>query len=212
MRVILDYRERKLIKHFINFCDVLEITNLPIGDFIFDSGLVVERKSAEDFENSMKTDRLWEQLKVLSECNEIINIPIKRKLLLIHGKFTYPTHSIAGAMCTIIFNYGIPVLKIENYELEEYLRILFQREMTGKNSTVPDSLVKARKIPSRDLSEDEWKIYVLSSIPEVGEVLAKRLLQKFGSIQAIANASIHQLMSVEGIGEKKAKIIFRILH
>lgn len=212
MKVILDYRERKLIKHFVKFCNLLEITTLPIGDFIFESGLVVERKSSEDFENSMKTDRLWEQLKILSECNEILGIPITRKLLLIHGRFSYESPPIAGAIYKIIFNYGIPVVKIENYELEDYLRILFQREASGKNSQPPESFSKARKIPSKNMSDEDWKIYVLSSIPEVGEVLAKRLLQRFGSIRNIANASITQLMSVEGIGEKKANTIFRILH
>ena len=215
MKVILDYRERRVLKYFVKFCDYLEITNLPIGDILFEYGLIVERKSADDFVSSIRNRRLWEQLKILRECEEIMGIPIQRKLLLIHGSFASYPAPIAGAIYEIIFNYQIPVVKLENYELEDYLRILYKREKEGKNSLQPEEsfkLFKARKTVKRELSEEEWKIYILSSMPEVGEVLAKRLIERFGSIHNIANATVGQLMQVEGIGEKKAKKIYRMFH
>ncbi len=215
MKIILDYRERRILKYIVKFCDYVEITNLPIGDILFESGLIVERKSAEDFVTSIRNKRLWEQLKILRECEEVKGIPIKRKLLLIHGSFVSYPAPIAGAIYEIVFNYRIPVVKLENYEIEDYLRILYKREREGKNELTPEEserIFKARRDLRRGLSEEEWKIYILSSMPDVGEVLAKRLIRRFGSIHNIANATVGQLMQVEGIGEKKARKIYRMFH
>jgi Fanconi anemia group M protein len=49
--------------------------------------------------------------------------------------------------------------------------------------------------------------YVVSSLPNVGPVLAKELLKQFGTIKGVVNAPPDELQKVEGVGEKKAKTI-----
>ncbi|RLF36187.1 MAG: ERCC4-type nuclease, partial [Thermoplasmata archaeon] len=48
--------------------------------------------------------------------------------------------------------------------------------------------------------------------PNVGEVLARNLLNHFGSISRIANAGIEELKLVEGIGDKRARQIYELFH
>jgi len=49
-------------------------------------------------------------------------------------------------------------------------------------------------------------------LPFVGNKLAKNLLDHFGSVSSIANASVKELEEVKLIGEKKAKLIYQIFH
>lgn len=57
----------------------------------------------------------------------------------------------------------------------------------------------------------ESMAYIVSSIPNVGAVLAKALLLKFGSVEAVITAPAEKLAEVEGIGIKTAESIRRIV-
>ena len=52
----------------------------------------------------------------------------------------------------------------------------------------------------------------LDGIPGVGEAYQKRLLKHFGSVRAMREASVEELMQVKGVGESKAKAIHAALH
>ena len=49
--------------------------------------------------------------------------------------------------------------------------------------------------------------YIISALPGVGAVLSKPLLEKFGSVKNVINATEDELKEVELIGEKKSKEI-----
>jgi len=53
---------------------------------------------------------------------------------------------------------------------------------------------------------------ILEDIPAIGKAKAKLLLKHFESIENISNATIDELKSVNGIGEKHAKNIFNYFH
>ena len=61
------------------------------------------------------------------------------------------------------------------------------------------------------MSLKERQQFIIEGLPHVSAVLAKRLLNHFGSVKAIMNASMQQLKKVEGIGEKKAKAIKEVI-
>ena len=221
MKIYLDYRERKILKYVVEISDYTEITNLPVGDILISSaeeGVLIERKSAMDFIESMKNNRLWEQLRRM-QTSEVWSVKISRRALLICGLLTpaliesrIKWNNVMGAFMEIQFNYGIPIFHAEDENaLKEFLRILVKREKESKNSGEIKKLW-ARIPPHREMSEEEWRIYVLSSLPFIGETIAKKLLKKFGSIEKIARASIVELKKVEGIGDKKARKIYRIFH
>ena len=52
----------------------------------------------------------------------------------------------------------------------------------------------------------------LDGIPGVGETYQKRLLKHFGSVRAMRDASVEDLMQVKGVGEAKARTIHDALH
>ena len=48
-------------------------------------------------------------------------------------------------------------------------------------------------------------------LPNVSGILAKRLLEHFGSVQNVVNAGESELKQVEGIGEVKAREIRQVV-
>ena len=55
------------------------------------------------------------------------------------------------------------------------------------------------------------QLYLLQGLPQVGPMLAKRLIEHFESVSNIINASIEELMEVEGIGTSVASTIREVL-
>ncbi|AGB04531.1 ERCC4-type nuclease [Aciduliprofundum sp. MAR08-339] len=220
MRIFVDYREHSVISLLESVLGKFEMVNLPVGDFLIcdENGVLIERKSARDFLSSMKTNRLWDQMRRLL-ADEVMDCKILRRALLIHGSIEDELHlsgfgwnHVMGAFMEIQFKHGIPIFHAESDEaLVEFFRILIKREGEGKN----DGEIERRweRIPpKKSMSEEEWKVYALSSLPYIGEKMARKLLAQFGSIEKIARANIVELKKVEGIGEKKAKQIYRIFH
>ena len=58
----------------------------------------------------------------------------------------------------------------------------------------------------------EVKFCLLDTIPMIGEVQAKNLLDYYGSISNIAKSTKSELMRVTGIGEKRAEKIYEMFH
>ncbi len=226
MRLLIDHREGKVLPIIQGLCEKsdisiqYEVTHLPLGDFLLISdtgGVLIERKSAPDFLSSIRSNRLWDQLLRFMKVSALLDYPIKRKLLIIHGTFDYePTSQfwsqIMGAYMEILFVYDTPLILAENDEaFYQCIRILMKRELAGRNDLLPQPRW-FRKHLSSDLPEMDRKRYILASLPMVGNVLAENLLNHFGSICAVANASEKQLQKVEGIGKMKARKIYQIFH
>ena len=226
MELLVDHREEKVFSVIEHICETIDIpvtfkvTQLPLGDFLLihhGSGILTERKSAADFLSSVRSNRLWDQLLRFMKAEALLGCDLKRKLLIIHGVFenfesAHFWSRLMGAYMEILFVYDIPIILTEDDEaFSECFRILIKREYSGKNDLLPQSRW-FRKHCSPDLPEMDMKQYILASLPTVGNVLAKNLLDHFGSIRAVANASEKQLQRVEGIGKKKAEKIHHLFH
>jgi DNA excision repair protein ERCC-4 len=80
--------------------------------------------------------------------------------------------------------------------------------MCARQGTVKGPfLKKIRK--SGDLQRQQMSI--LCSLPGVGEKLASRMLEKFGSPSSSLNASSVELSKINGMGELRAQKIRKIL-
>ena len=55
------------------------------------------------------------------------------------------------------------------------------------------------------------KLHIIQGLPQVGPLLAKRLLGNFRSVRNIMNASETELRQVAGIGKTKARMIRKVL-
>ena len=223
MKIYVDYREKELIDLLREKFGKIEETNLRVGDIIltFDNhAVILERKSAYDFIESVRSNRLWEQLIKIVKTEEIFDKTVKRKILLLHGSIKELTFhefdeklwaSLSGAFMEIVYVYGIPIFFVEDDQaVLTFIRILIDREIRKANESLPKERWFRRRLS--EIPEKDEKIYLLSSIPGIGNELARNLLRHFGSIDKIANASIDQLMMVDGIGSKKAEQIYNIFH
>jgi len=55
------------------------------------------------------------------------------------------------------------------------------------------------------------KLFVLESLPGISSGIAEALLERFGSVRAVAQAQEHELASVKGVGPKRSREIIRVL-
>ena len=79
--------------------------------------------------------------------------------------------------------------------------------ITKFQDTVHDTAITYhRKLRDKEITKSE-----LDEIDGIGKVKKQALLKKFGSVEKIKNATIEQLMEVEGINESLAKKILEKL-
>lgn len=91
-------------------------------------------------------------------------------------------------------------------ETADLMYIMAQREQReGKKSVA----VRGEKTA---MSLKERQQFVVEGLPNVSAILAKRLLDHFGSVAAIVNASEEELQEVSGIGKNIAADILELLH
>lgn len=204
--VIIDFREKPS-----NLAALLQKPNhvtvqwqqLKAGDYYINNEILVERKTAADFVTSIISQRLFHQCARLVRTNA-------RPLIIIEGDPYATGHNIShqaiqGALISISVAWQIPVLISDNKEDTVQMMIV-----TAEQS-LPDRLkfTHGSKKPKRLKNK---QIHFLRGIPSVGSSLAIRLLQSFNSIDAVINATINDLESVEGIGKQKAETIWKFLH
>jgi len=205
--VFTDHRERAsaVMKVLREFDDVVvSVKELPVGDYVVSDRVAIERKSSSDFVQSILDGRLFEQVSKLSSS-------FSKPVVIIEGVDTYTVrnvhpNAIRGAIASIILDYGIPIVFTRNEEeTAAYLRALARREQVDLGR---EPRIRGEK---RILSLPEMQRFIVESLPFVGPKLAKQLLKHFGTVERIFTASERELAQVEGVGQRRAKEIRRIL-
>ncbi|MDH5807138.1 MAG: ERCC4 domain-containing protein [Candidatus Methanomethylicaceae archaeon] len=203
--IIVDYREQNsiVVKELINLGAKIEYANLPVGDYLISEEIIIERKTFNDFINSIIDKRLFEQAKLLSQ---YYNKPI----IIIEGRNqifrNISEEAIRGAMISIIIDFNLPILwSRDSLETAKFIITLAKREKKDDLRTI---FLKDRR---RARTPDEEREYIVASLPMVELATAKRLLSYFGSVEKVFTASESELMKVKGIGPKKAKRIRSII-
>ncbi len=204
LKIIVDNRERnvRIIENLEKNNIVLSFEQLPVGDYILSDRLCVERKTVSDFENSIINNRLFDQALRLSE-------GFKKPLILIEGRqseFRLSKNVISGTILSLYAEYGIPVVFSEDASDTSYMlsRLAEKEQVKEKREVRVSGSKKAHTL-------HQWQLLVMCSIPGIGASLAEGLLQKFGSVKNVANASEKELTCVKKIGIKKARKIIEVL-
>lgn len=201
----MDERERKSgIPDLLKEVGVkVELKNLPIGDYIVASETVVERKSVYDFISSVFDGRLFDQCNRLKEHYENPVIVIEGNIDEI-DKITENPLVFYGAISSVVLDFKIPVVPTPNASHTAKLLIAM---CARQGSMKGPFLKKIRK--SGDLNNQQ--LSVLCSLPGVGEKLATRMLERFGSPNNSLNASAVDLSKIKGMGDARAQKIRKIL-
>ena len=205
LRMIIDERERKSgIPDLLRAVGVkVEITNLPVGDYIVAPETVVERKSVRDLISSVFDGRLFDQCNRLKEHFEYPAILMEGNVDEI-DEITENPLVFYGAISSVVLDYKIPIIPTPSASHSAKLLV----SMCARQSTTKGVFLKKIK-KSDDLQKQQ--LSVLCSLPGIGEKLAIRMLEKFGSPTNTLKASYTELSKIKGLGESRALKIRKML-
>jgi len=201
VKIRMDYREKAsgLVDLLQEMELILEIGQVPYGDYIINDAITIERKTAKDFLISIIDGRLFKQLSNLKKhCS--------RPLLLIEGNpyetdLAFDPLAIKGALLSAQAIWYIPVIFSSSKEETRDIFLMLGRQEESTLDVVP---LRGGYRPKRLKSK---QLFLIQGLPQVGPTMAKRLLEDFGSAAKIMNATVAELMRVEGIGQVSAKAI-----
>jgi Fanconi anemia group M protein len=199
--IIVDFREKgsSVMKALIDMGAHLDLKSLSIGDYHLSENVVVEYKKVKDFVDSIIDGRLLSQVKDLKE--------YYKPLIIVEGdedvyaqRKIHP-NAIRGMLYTITSIMKIPIIFTKNpRDTASYLIFIANKEQNPQDQ-------EYQMHQSKPFSDKEQQEYIISSLPGVGSRIAPYLLEHFGSIKNIINASTDDLKKVELVGEKKASKI-----
>ncbi len=204
--VIMDMRENgsSIDRMLESYGAKVVVTNLEVADYILSDRVAVERKTAEDFLNSIKDGRLFAQAQELA-------INFESPLLIIEGKNLYSLgglhpNSIRGAIASIATDYKIPMLSTTGpEETAAQMFWIAKREQVGEEKKIS---IRGKK---KTKTMKEKQEFLLAGMPKVSRVMAQRLLRHFGSPINAFNAPENDLLEVKGVGKSMAKKIRLLL-
>ena len=205
LKIIVDNRERDfgMLEELSSYGVDLTFAQLPVGDYIVSNRVCVERKTVQDFENSIIDNRLFDQINRLRQSFE-------KPMLIIEGEDEYlrlGKNAVIGAVLKLYIDYNVQILRSQDvHETAAMLSKFAEREQSiEKNEPRLIGIKKA-------YTNYEWQLLLLSSLPGIGAKLGRKLLGHFKTVKGVATADIKELQKVDKIGKKKAMRIFEILN
>ena len=203
--VFADSREgnSKVIRHLSEMEIDVQIRSMAVGDYQVSDEVVIERKTAKDFVDSIIDKRLFKQARELSE-------EFKRPLLILEGDDIYNgmlhPNAVRGTIAAIAIDFGISIIPTRNSEdTAAMIKRIAVREQSGDKVNIQ---IRTDKKPT---SMWEQQLFIIESLPNIGPVNAKNLLKHFGTVENVIKASESELQEVEGIGKKTAKNIRKVV-
>jgi DNA excision repair protein ERCC-4 len=185
---------------------IVKMEHLAVGDYCIDGAVLIERKTAVDFAQSLMDGRLFAQ------ASRMAASPL-RPAYIIEGssaewsQLGVSREALQGALITLMLIFDVPVLR--SWAPAESARLMLYTGSQLVRLRHPDYLpyrqAKAKRKKARQLR-------VLQSLPGIGPDRAKRLLERFGTVRACFDASKTELQKVEGIGPKIAEAIDQVIN
>jgi ERCC4-type nuclease len=188
-KIEIDYREKNClvpsILHRLGF--EIEMKELKVGDYLV-NGIIIERKSIQDFCGSIINKRLLRQLEELQQ--------YEKKLLIVEGfeneclyKKNLNENALRGFILSVCLKFKVPIIFTLNSEdTAKYLYVLANKK-EKENSISPNK---------KALNYKERAQYILECFEGIGPKSAKVLLEKFGSLKSIFNASLKEIEEILG--------------
>lgn len=203
--VFADTREgnSKVIRHLSEMEIDVKVQAMAVGDYQVSDEVVIERKTAKDFVDSIVDKRLFKQARSLME-------EFKRPLIILEGDDLYNgminPNAIRGSIASMALDFGISIIPTRNaQDTAAMIKRIAIREQSGEKTPIQ---IRTDKKP---VNLWEQQLFIIESLPNIGPVNAKNLLEHFGTVANIINASESQLQEVEGIGKKTAANIRKVV-
>lgn len=173
------------------------VMRLKLGDYLVDGKFLFERKTLPDLVISIISGRLFAQAMRLTATS-------LHPAIILEGTSQDLAESgmrweaVQGALVTVTLFCGIPLLRTRTPE--ETVRTMLFVAQQGQ-AYAAGAHPRPGWRPKGKLGR---QLYILQGFPNIGPGRARRLLARFGSIEAIVNARPEALRAVEGIGKRVA--------
>ncbi|MFT4310175.1 MAG: ERCC4 domain-containing protein [Candidatus Woesearchaeota archaeon] len=197
--ILVDVREkqRDIIHALTKLGVVVNLQTLQVADYVISADVGVEFKTTHDFIQSLLDGRLLTQALALKHA-------FSAPLIVVQGEDLFSVrnvhpNAVYGMLTTLMVSYRIPVLCSKNAQETAHILAMLAKKST---STPVGASVSTSSNVHQALLD------TLSTFPGVGRQGAQALLDRFGSVQGICQASIQDLVNVEGIGQKRAEDIY----
>ena len=192
----------RVVEHLSELGARLQVRRLDQGDYLVGDRILVERKTARDFADTLVERDLFGQVRDLASGSS-------RPVLIIEGGDIYTARdvnpaAIRGALAAIAVDLGVAIFFTrDELETAQMILTLGRREEgdRGERKVHPYKSYRSMK---------EQQEYIIASFPSVGLRNARLLLSHFGSVKAVLDADEEALRAVKGIGEKTARQIIGI--
>jgi len=203
MKVFVDTREKENVLKLLKQLGIpYERKYLEAGDFETE-GLVCERKTIFDFISSIRSMKLFSELRKLSDHCESTN---KVPLLMISGtiddarklfdqwNLQINEQSVWGGIASSFVRYGVSII----WNLKDDRELLYIMHQIAEKIAEGKFMMPHRMQLRRDTTK---KIALVCEVLHVSPTIAKRLIDKFGSLKNILLAEDKQLRYIDGIGD-----------
>lgn len=172
----------------------------PLGDYLIDRTLLVERKTLPDLVASIKDGRLfgqglrlagsplWKALILEGTSRDLAGCGMRRE-------------AIQGALIALTLYLGIPLLRSRDPAETAQLMLFAARQ--GRLAVAGSAPRPGR----RPRAKARIQSRVLQGLPGVGPQRARCLLEAFGSLEGVMHADTEALVSVRGVGRATAEAI-----
>ncbi|WP_295392131.1 ERCC4 domain-containing protein [uncultured Thiodictyon sp.] len=176
------------------------VARLPLGDYLVDDAWLFERKTLPDLVASIKDGRLFAQGLRLAQA------PLRTAVILEGStrdlaECRMRREAIQGALVALTLFLGIPLLR--SLDPAETARLMLFAARQGRAFAAGSLPRKGR----RPRGKARVQSRILQGLPGIGPARAKRLLERFGTIESVMAAPADELAEVPGIGQETAAAI-----
>ena len=109
--------------------------------------------------------------------------------------------AIQGALIALTVYLGLPLLRA--VDGDETARLIRYTAIQGRAQAIG----AVPRPGQRPRGKRRTQNHILQGLPGIGPERARRLLDRFGSVEAVITASAEELACVDGIGERTANAI-----
>lgn len=177
---------------------------LSCADYVVEGRVGFERKTAQDLALSVIDGRLFRQASELTK-------RFDRPVLLIEDfdprqpAGNVSAEALRGALISIATVFGVPILFSSGpAETAEMLATAGHQARRAYGEGYARVGYRPKGLRKRQL-------FVLQGLPEIGRLRAAKLLDHFGTLEAIVRAGEEDLAQVDGVGKQTAHRIHSIL-
>jgi len=207
--VIIDEEEYKITKERIarkleELGLNIETRNLIYYNYFIlkeNRSFTIYRVSAKNFISQSIQGEIYHRLPYLSSSSGLIILEIGEEDLKELDLISLS--KINELSLKILYRYGVNSI-LTHYLLTSKIIYYLATEDLFESSKFRD------KLSTSDI--EELVLSMLMKLPGIGEKTASRLLSVFGSIRNICNSTIEELEALEGIGRRRAKLIYDVFN